>query len=148
MVTLKKLPIINDVQKLPHIIMIKYGRPNKDWATECLKTTFRWDFEALVERIKEDVLTKYKNSVTVFSMKDSIVLTEMPVNYTGGHDRLEVMSFDSDIHDRAGVYLQHVEGCGYTVYNLTPQQAIELASILIRQANDSLEQFAAKTAEY
>jgi hypothetical protein len=41
----------------------------KEWATECLKTTFRWDFESLVQRIQEDALTEYKNSVTVSPMK-------------------------------------------------------------------------------
>jgi hypothetical protein len=35
----------------------------KEWATECLKTTFRWDFEDLVRRIQEDALTEYKKSV-------------------------------------------------------------------------------------
>jgi hypothetical protein len=78
-------------------------------------------------------------------MKDSIPLTQMPVNYTGYHDRLEVMAIDPDIHDAPsevpGVYLQHVEGCGYTVYRLTADEARFLGERLIAQAADSLKQF-------
>lgn len=118
----------------------------KDWATECLKTTFRWDFEALVERIQEDALTEYKKSVTVSPMKESILLTEMNRNYTGGFNRLEVLSFSNDVHDKPGVYLQEVEGCGYHVMEMTPQQAIELGKILICQGNKSLKDFGFRAA--
>lgn len=74
-------------------------------------------------------------------MKDHIELTEMPVNYTGHHSRMEVMEFSPDIHDKPGVYLQYVEGCGYTVYNLTPDEARFLGECLIRKAKETMKAF-------
>ena len=74
-------------------------------------------------------------------MKDVIPLTEMPKNYTGYHSQLELMEFTPDIHDKPGVYLQHVEGCGYTVYELTPDQARFLGERLIAKANETLKAF-------
>ena len=77
-------------------------------------------------------------------MKTSIDLTEMNNGYDGKPTRLEVSSFTKEIHDRPGVYLQHVEGCGYNVYELNPDQALELAKILIEEANKSKKEFVTK----
>lgn len=77
-------------------------------------------------------------------MKDHIELTEMPVNYTGHHSRLEILGFSPDIHDHPGIYLQHVEGCGYTVYEMTVDQARFLGERLIAQVNESVKAFEKK----
>ena len=79
-------------------------------------------------------------------MKDSIQLTRMPVNYTGHLDRLEILCKTPDINEDAGIYLQHVSGCGYTVYELTAVEARFLGERLIAKANESLEQFMLKAA--
>ena len=67
--------------------------------------------------------------------KDSTPLTRHPTDYSGNFQRLEVMPFSPDIHDGPGVYLQSVEGCGYLVYELTPDEARKLAKSLIESAD-------------
>ena len=74
-------------------------------------------------------------------MKDSVDLTEMNNGYDGRPTRLEVSPFSNEIHEKPGVYLQHVEGCGYNVYELSPEQALELAELLIRAAKQTKKDF-------
>jgi hypothetical protein len=47
----------------------------------------------------------------------------------------EVLGFDPDINGEPGMYLQFVEGCGYDVYELTPDEARELAGELAAEAD-------------
>jgi len=81
-------------------------------------------------------------------MTNEIELTEMKKGYDGRFTRLEVMDFTPEVHDgpedKPGVYLQRVEGCGYMVYDLTPEQAFALADILRAQAQKSIDAFAAQ----
>jgi hypothetical protein len=57
---------------------------------------------------------------------------------------MEVLAHDPDIHDEPGVYLQKVEGCGYTVFELTPEEATILGTFLIEQAEESVTAFRSK----
>lgn len=72
---------------------------------------------------------------------DSVELTEMPPAYTGHPCRLQITGFSKGINDQPGVYLQHVEGCGYTVYELTPEQARNVAKLLIDAADKTEKEF-------
>ncbi len=62
-------------------------------------------------------------------MKTQIKLSRM--DCYAGKQRAEVMAGDKDYF-----YLQFVEGCGYTVYEITPDEAIELGNILINFAKN------------
>ena len=73
-----------------------------------------------------------------------IELTEMKNGYNGKPTCLETMTFDPDIHDKPGVYLQHVEGGGYTVYEMTLEQAEALAKELLDAAKECRESFEEK----
>jgi hypothetical protein len=70
-------------------------------------------------------------------MKDHIKLSKMPCY--AGLWRAEVMEFTPDINggNNKGVYLQFVEGCGYSVFELTTDEARELAQILVDKANQT-----------
>lgn len=70
-----------------------------------------------------------------------IQLTQQSLGYDGKPQRLEVSSFSKDIHDRAGIYLQHVEGCGYMVMEMTPDEALSLAAALTKAAQDTIREF-------
>jgi hypothetical protein len=74
-------------------------------------------------------------------MTRHVELTEMPRNYTGGFDKLEVLPFSVDCHDRSGMYVQHVSGCGYKVWEVTPDQAEKLAFILLNAAKQVRKDF-------
>jgi hypothetical protein len=77
-------------------------------------------------------------------MKNYIELTEKPKNYTGAYNRMEVQAHSPDIHSKPGVYLQEKEGCGYTVFELTPEQAVSLGQLLIQQAGQTVDDFQKK----
>jgi hypothetical protein len=72
-------------------------------------------------------------------MKESIKLSQM--DCYAGKWRAEVQAKSKDIHDEAGLYLQFVEGCGYTVFDLTPDEGRELAKILIQKADEAEKEF-------
>lgn len=65
-------------------------------------------------------------------MGNSIRLSQMDC-YTG-KIRAEVNAFGPDIHSQPGLYLQFVEGCGYDVKTLTPDEAEQLAELLLKSA--------------
>lgn len=73
-----------------------------------------------------------------------IELTEMENGYDGVPTRLEVLEFSPDIHDEPGLYLQRVEGCGYYIMQMTPEQAETLAQELLEVAEESRAAFAKK----
>lgn len=79
------------------------------------------------------------------ALKESVELTEMCEGYDGQLTRFEVLSFSPDIHEKPGVYLQHVEGCGYRVFELTPDEAEALGTILNIKAEESRKAFKAQT---
>lgn len=43
--------------------------------------------------------------------------------------------------EQPGMFLQFVEGCGYTVFNLTPNEAESLAKILVQGAKATRKAF-------
>ncbi len=70
-------------------------------------------------------------------MEDSVSLSRMPCY--AGLQRAEVIG--GEPYRREGhpdldpyFYLQFVEGCGYTVYEITPDEADKLAAILTERA--------------
>ncbi len=63
--------------------------------------------------------------------------------YTGSLTCLEVQPFDPEVHTDPGLYLQHVEGCGYTVYHLTCEEAEQLVAHLLRGVTETRKAFAA-----
>jgi hypothetical protein len=63
------------------------------------------------------------------------------VGYDGRPKAIEVLSFNKDIHNNPGVYLQRVEGCGYEVWEMTPEEAESVAKHLLQAAKDSLKSF-------
>ena len=72
-----------------------------------------------------------------------IELTEMKNGYNGKPTRLEVSALTPVVgQEYPAVYLQHVEGCGYTVYEMTAEQAEALAAELMEKAKKSRESFA------
>lgn len=62
-----------------------------------------------------------------------------------GKMRAEANPHEPDIFDEPGVYLQFVEGCGYTVFTLTPEEAEQYADMLKASAKASREAFQKKT---
>lgn len=81
--------------------------------------------------------------------KESTPLSLIPSSYRpedGVVVRAETMSFDPDIHDIPGVYLQIVDGCGYTVYEMTPEEAETVAKMLIASAAETRKNFGVKKA--
>lgn len=75
---------------------------------------------------------------------EHVNLSKQKVAYDGNPQRLEIVPFSPDIHEAPGVYLQHVEGSGYIVFDLTPEEAYNLGTFLIRAAQKSLRDFKAK----
>lgn len=71
----------------------------------------------------------------------SVPLSLFPLAYDGKPQVLEVMPYSKDIHDAAGVYLQHREGCGYRVFDLTAAEAMELGMALIQSAQETANEF-------
>jgi hypothetical protein len=57
---------------------------------------------------------------------------------------MEVVPFSKDIHSKPGIYLQEVEGCGYTVFELTPIEALALAAHLKKAAEETMAEFKGK----
>lgn len=55
--------------------------------------------------------------------------------YTGYPFTMNVHPYDPDIHEKPGVYLEFQEGCGYTPYDLTPDEARQVAQALIAAAD-------------
>lgn len=49
-----------------------------------------------------------------------------------------------DIFDKPGVYLQFIEGCGYSPYTMSPDEADEVADRLKKAAAESRRLFAEK----
>lgn len=80
-------------------------------------------------------------------MDNTVELSEMNLGYDGKRKRLEVSGFSRDIHDRPGLYLQRVEGCGYDVYHLTLEEAERLAAILVQVVAEVRAEFASGEAE-
>lgn len=68
-------------------------------------------------------------------------LSQCPEAYCGGPQYLEIVGFSPDIHDIPGLYLQHVEGCVYHPYELTPKEATKLGKALIEAASQVTETF-------
>jgi hypothetical protein len=67
-------------------------------------------------------------------MKEAITLSLM--DCYAGKQLAEVMPWGGGMDGThvGGLYLQFVEGCGYTVYELTPDEADALALALVRGA--------------
>lgn len=63
------------------------------------------------------------------------------IGYNGCPKFIQVLSFSKGIHDEPGVYLQRVEGCGYEVWEMTPEEAESVAKHLLQAAKDSLKSF-------
>ena len=74
-------------------------------------------------------------------MSYSISLTRAAKGYDGNPRRMEVIPFSKDIHSNPGIYLQEVEGCGSTVFELTPIEALALAAHLKNAAEESMADF-------
>ena len=72
-------------------------------------------------------------------MKNSFPLSKM--DCYAGKQLVEVSDFSPDIHDEPGMYLQFVEGCGYTVYEITPDEAEKLAALLLAKAKETRKNF-------
>jgi hypothetical protein len=72
---------------------------------------------------------------------ETVPLSLFPLAYDGKPQVLEVTPYSKDIHDAAGVYLQHREGCGYRVFDLTPAEAMKLGTALIQAAQQSIGEF-------
>lgn len=68
-------------------------------------------------------------------------LTRQGICYTGGYRQAQVSAHMPDIWDKPGTYLQIVEGCGYTVYELSPDEAEIIGNQLIRAAKASRAAF-------
>ncbi len=80
-------------------------------------------------------------SKSLTQMAKHIILSRLPAGYDGKKQRMEVMPFSKDIHDAPGIYLQKVEGCGYDVFELTPEEARALAALLEQAAKETQEEF-------
>lgn len=69
---------------------------------------------------------------------EKVPLSKMPCY--AGNIYVEVTPFSPDLHDNEGIYLQFVEGCGYDVKTLTPNEAeilakqLQLAAIRTRKS--------------
>lgn len=61
-------------------------------------------------------------------MKTDMKLSRM--DCYAGKIHAETMPHEPDIHDEPGVYVQFREGCGHTVYTMTPDEADEYADML------------------
>jgi hypothetical protein len=83
-----------------------------------------------IERDCYNFMPKKKDFDTV-----KVLLTQTPVNYTGTHDHMEITAHSPDIHAEPGLYLQRVEGCGYTVTELTLSEARRIAQALNNAAD-------------
>ncbi len=57
----------------------------------------------------------------------------------------QVLDHSPDIHNKPGVYCQFVEGCGYHVYTLNPDEAELLAAMLLQGAAKTRAAFAEET---
>lgn len=66
--------------------------------------------------------------------KVSVDMSLRPVCYTGHPESINVNPFDPEIHKVPGVYLEHQEGCGYDIFELTPAEARAVADALIKAA--------------
>jgi len=73
-------------------------------------------------------------------------LTLSQMDCYAGKMLAECMPFSPDIHKEPGMYLQFVEGCGYHVYTLTPDEADKLAEMLRQTAEQSRREFASVNA--
>lgn len=73
--------------------------------------------------------------------KDSIELSLM--DCYAGKERAEIMVFEKEDgdYDAPGLWLQFVQGCGYTPYQLTANEADKLADILKKGAAKSRKSF-------
>jgi hypothetical protein len=63
-------------------------------------------------------------------MSERVDLNAMKPGYDGRLKRAEISAHEPPIHDVPGVYLQFVEGCGYDVYELTPDEADAISKYL------------------
>jgi hypothetical protein len=68
-------------------------------------------------------------------MSQAIPLSKMKPGHNGRLKQAEVLGFDPDINGEPGMYLQFVEGCGYDVYEFTPDEARRLATELTAEAD-------------
>lgn len=74
-----------------------------------------------------------------------IELTEMKNGYDGRPTRLVVSALTPAVGQKyPALYLEHVEGCGYTVYEMTAEQAEALAAELLEKVEESRKSFAAE----
>lgn len=76
--------------------------------------------------------------------KESIKLSRVESSYPseeGVRVRAEIDPFDPDIYAEPGVCLQIADGCGYTVYELTPEEAEAIAKALINAAAKTRKAF-------
>jgi hypothetical protein len=67
----------------------------------------------------------------------SIPLSQMKLGYDGNPQHLKVSSFSPEIHDQPGLYLELIEGCGYTVIELTLDEAKQLSKMLIEVIDET-----------
>ena len=65
-------------------------------------------------------------------------------SYLDQQQQVEVQEFGPDIHEGPGMYLQFVDGCGYTVYTLSPDEAEALAKMLTTAAETTRKLFSSK----
>lgn len=71
-----------------------------------------------------------------------IELSQM--NCYAGKIKAEVLAHTSDIYDEPGAYAQFIEGCGYDVYTMTPDEADVFADMLKAGAQASRNAFSNK----
>lgn len=72
-------------------------------------------------------------------MSDKVTLSRMDC-YAGKFEA-EASGHTPDIHDEPGVYVQFIEGCGYDVYTLTPDEADTLADRIREAAAETRKAF-------
>lgn len=71
---------------------------------------------------------------------EQVPLTRLPLAYTGQHQTMNVHPFDPDIHTEAGIYLEHQEGCGYSPYELSLEEAERVANALLESVKWARQQ--------
>ena len=71
-------------------------------------------------------------------MNEPIKLSRMPCY--AGFWKAQATAHTADIHDKPGVYVQFIEGCGYSVFEMEPEEALELAIQITIAVNKTKEE--------
>lgn len=92
-----------------------------------------------------DYILKYGDGVITFPhscfewVSDRVTLSKM--DCYAGKLLVEAVAHDPNIFDEAGIYVQFIEGCGYSPYTMTPDEADALADRIKEAAAETRRMF-------